>query len=113
MKTIRFDLADRLTWDSRIGIILDDDLIQQATDDLSDIACVVDEVIDGWSRDISEYVSKNKEIYAGDVHGAMGPVGMYIYTMEDDDWVYVAHMIREVEYQCFLFRHRKCTRSKV
>tara|TARA_R100001244_G_scaffold36657_1_gene33550 strand:+ start:274 stop:600 length:327 start_codon:yes stop_codon:yes gene_type:complete len=108
MKTIRFDLANRLTWESTTdgpsSITIDDDT-QQATDDMSDIACVVDEVIDGWSRDISEY--------AGDVHGAMGPVGLYIYTMEDDDWIYVAHMIREVEYQCFLFRHRKCTRSKV
>tara|TARA_R110000824_G_C15089668_1_gene665211 strand:+ start:111 stop:413 length:303 start_codon:yes stop_codon:yes gene_type:complete len=94
METTRFDSADKLTWEP----ITDDDT-QQAMDDMSDIAYVVDKVIDGWSRDISEY--------AGDVKGAMGPVGLYIYTMEDDDWIYVAHMIREVEYQCFLFRHRK------
>ena len=95
MKTTRFDSADKLTWEP----ILDDDT-QQAMDDMSDIAYVVDKVIDDhWSKDISEY--------AGDVKGAIGPVGLYIYTMEDDDWVYVAHFIYEVEHQCFLFRHKK------
>ena len=57
--------------------------------------------IDKAPPDITE------EQYAGDVHGAHGSVGMYIYTMEDDDWIYVAHFIYEVEHQCFLFRHKK------
>ena len=91
MKTTRFDSADKLTWEP----IADDDT-QQAMDDSSDIAIVVGETIEFSKRQ-----------HVGDVHGAMGPVGLYIYTMEDDDWIYVAHMIREVEHQCFLFRHRK------
>lgn len=95
MKTIRFEEADVFSWESTY-----DDYIQEAMDDSSDIAIVVTKAIDAAP-------SEMKEQYAGDVHGAMGPVGMYIYTMEDDDWIYVAHFIYEVEYQCFLFRHKK------
>ena len=98
MKTIRFDKADVFSWEST-----HDEWIQEAMDDSSDIAIVV-------SKTIDKAASESKEQYAGDVHGAMGPVGMYIYTMEDDDWIYVAHFIYEVEHQCFLFRHRKNTK---
>ena len=91
MKTIRFENADVFSWEST-----HDEWVHEAMDDPSDIAIVVRETV-GFS----------KQQYAGDVHGAMGPVGLYIYTMEDDDWVYVAHFIYEVEHQCFLFRHKK------
>ena len=106
MKTTRFDSADILTWEP----IIDDDT-QQAMNDMSDIAYVVDK-----GRKPFVYVGEGRRplSYAGDLKGATGPVGLYIYTMEDDDWMYVAHMIRavkeggwEVEHQCFLFRHRK------
>ena len=99
MKTTRFDSADKLTWEP----IIDDDT-QQAMNDMSEIAYVVDR-----GRKPFVYVGKGRRplSYAGDLKGATGPVGLYIYTMEDDDWIYVAHMIREVEHQCFLFRHRK------
>ena len=57
---------------------------------------------------IRTFVKKvENAIAAGDVEGAHGDVGLYIYTMEDDNWLYVAHFIYEVEYQCFLFRHKK------
>ena len=94
MATIRFDKAGVFSWEDT-----HDELIQEAVEDPSDIASVIAEVVDKHSVDIAHS--------AGDVHGAHGPVGMYIYTMEDDDWIYVAHFIYEVEYQCFLFRHRK------
>ena len=96
MKTTRFDSADKLTWEP----IIDDDT-QQAMNDMNEIAIVVGETI-----------KFSKRQHAGDVHGAMGPVGLYIYTMEDDDWVYIAHYINEVEHQCFLFRHRKYGESR-
>ena len=99
MKTIRFDKADVLTWESTF-----DEWIQEAMNDSSDIATVVSETIDSTAEERQEQI---QGLYAGDVHGAMGPGGLYIYTMEDDDWVYVAHYIHEVEHQCFLFRHRK------
>ena len=70
MKTIRFEEADVFSWEST-----HDDYIQEAMDDSSDIAIIVTKAIDTAQ-------SKMKEQYAGDVHGAMGPVGMYIYTMD-------------------------------
>lgn len=91
METVRFDKADVFSWENT-----SDEWIQEAMDDSSDIAIVVGETIEF-----------SKQQHAGDVHGAQGPVGLYIYTMEDDDWVYIAHYINEVEHQCFLFRHRK------
>lgn len=96
METIRFDKADVFSREST-----HDEWIQEAMDDSSDIASIVSETIHKIP------LSEMKEQHAGDVHGAMGPVGLYIYTMEDDDWIYIAHFIYEVEYQCFLFRHRK------
>ena len=106
MKTTRFDSADKLTWEP----IIDDDT-QQAMNDMSEIAYVVDR-----GRKPFVYVGKGRRplSYAGDIKGAMGPVGLYIYTMEDDDWMYVAHMIRSVpgKHQCFLFRHRKYGESR-
>ena len=69
METIRFDKADVFTWEST-----HDEWIQEAMDDSSDIAIVVGEIIEFSKRQ-----------HAGDVHGAHGPVGLYIYTMEDDD----------------------------
>ena len=100
MKTIRFDKADVFSWESLQST--HDEWIQEAMDDSSDIAIVVRKTIDKPELDS----------YAGNVHGAMGPVGLYIYTMEDDDWIYVAHFIYEVEHQCFLFRHRKNTKTQ-
>ena len=102
MKTIKFEDAHAFEWKNTL-----DEWIQEAKEDPSDIASVLSETIHKIP------LSEMKEQYAGDVHGAHGPVGLYIYTMEDDDWVYVAHFIYEVEHQCFLFRHRKCTRSKL
>lgn len=104
-KTIRFDKADVLTWESTF-----DEWIQEAMNDSSDIATVVSETIDSTAEERQEQI---QGLYAGDVHGAMGPVGLYIYTMEDDDWTYVAHFIYEVEHQCFLFRHRKWINPKL
>ena len=104
MKTIRFDKADVLTWESTF-----DEWIQEAMNDSSDIATVVSETIDSTAEERQEQI---QGLYTGDVHGAMGPVGLYIYTMEDDDWTYVAHFIYEVEHQCFLFRHRKWINPK-
>ena len=103
-KTIRFDKADVLTWESTF-----DEWIQEAMNDSSDIATVVSKTIDSTAEERQEQV---QGLYAGDVHGSMGPVGLYIYTMEDDDWTYVAHFIYEVEHQCFLFRHRKWINPK-
>ena len=101
MKTIRFDKAGVFSWEST-----HDEWIQEAMDDSSDIAIVVRETIEAHVLEANE-PSPDISHYAGDVDGAHGPVGLYIYTMEDDDWVYVAHYIHEVEHQCFLFRHRK------
>ena len=101
METIRFDSADRFIWEP-----IADGHMYQAMDDSSDIAIVVRETIEAHVLEANE-PSPDISHYAGDVDGAHGPVGLYIYTMEDDDWVYVAHYIHEVEHQCFLFRHRK------
>jgi len=95
MATIRFDEAGVFSWENTY-----DELVEEAMSDPSDIAAVVSKTIDSAKSEI-------KGQYAGDVNGAHGPVGMYIYTMEDDDWIYVAHFIYEVEHQCFLFRHKK------
>tara|TARA_B100000212_G_C27031771_1_gene387655 strand:- start:98 stop:430 length:333 start_codon:yes stop_codon:yes gene_type:complete len=107
MKTIKFTKANVLSWENTHG----DELLQQATDDLSDVALVVHEVLDKHLIAENSIMGadewENISHYAGDVHGAHGPTRLYIYTMEDDDWVYVAHFIYEVEYQCFLFRHKK------
>ena len=99
MATIRFDKAGVFSWENTY-----DELVEEAMSDPSDIATVVSQTIDSIAEEKQEQV---QGLYAGDVDGAHGPVGMYIYTMEDDDWIYVAHFIYEVEYQCFLFRHRK------
>ena len=100
MKTI-FEDADAFEWENTHEGLIPGDIIQKAKDDPSDVASRVAEVMDAQDQEILG------EFYAGDVQGAHGPVGLYIYTMEDDDWVYVAHFIYEVEYQCFLFRHKK------
>jgi len=109
METIRFDKADVFTWEST-----HDEWIQEAMDDSSDIAIVIGETIRAYVNDTltlkpleANEPSPDISHYTGDVHGAQGPVGLYIYTMEDDEWIYVAHYINEVEHQCFLFRHRK------
>ena len=99
MATIRFDKAGVFSWEDTI-----DEFMQEAVDDPSDIAIVISNTIDSAAEEKQEQIQGQ---YAGDVHGAMGPVGLYIYTMEDDDWIYVAHFIYEVEHQCFLHRHRK------
>ena len=83
-KTIRFDNADVFSWKDTY-----DEFIQEAVEDPSDIASFIAEVLNKHSVDIAHS--------AGDVHGAHGPVGLYIYTMEDDDWIYVAHFIYEVD----------------
>ena len=48
-----------------------------------------------------------KEMYAGDLPGAHGSIGLFVYTFEDEDYVYVAHYIYEVEHQAYLWRHNK------
>ena len=74
---IIFEDADAFEWENTHEGLIPGDIIQKAKDD------------------------------PGDVQGAHGDVGLYVYTMEDDDWLYIAHFIYEVEYQCFLFRHKK------
>lgn len=96
MKTIKFTKAEVFSWEDT-----QDEFIQEAMGIPSDIAMIVGDTI--FALDLKT----KQEHYAGDVHGAQGPVGLYIYTMEDDDWIYVAHYINEVEHQCFLYRHRK------
>ena len=51
--------------------------------------------------------SKISEMYAGETVGAHGSIGLYVYTFEDEDYVYVAHYIYEVEHQAYLWRHNK------
>ena len=99
MKII-FEDADAFEWENAHEGLIPGDIIQKAKDDPSDVASRVSEVLDGQ-------FSTDAELYAGDVQGAHGDVGLYVYTIEDDDWVYVAHFIYEVEHQCFLFRHKK------
>jgi len=98
MKII-FEDADAFEWENAHEGLIPGDIIQKAKDDPSDVASRVAEVIDAKEHKWAGY--------AGDVQGAHGDVGLYIYTMEDDDWLYIAHFIYEVEYQCFLFRHKK------
>ena len=50
---------------------------------------------------------KISEMYAGKTVGAHGSIGLYVYTFEDEDYVYVAHYIYEVEHQAYLWRHNK------
>ena len=50
---------------------------------------------------------KISEMYAGETVGAHGSIGLYVYTFEDEDYVYVAHYIYEVEHQAYLWRHNK------
>ena len=101
MATIRFDKAGVFSWEDT-----HDEFIQEAMENPSDIAMIVGDTI------FALELKTEQEHYGGEVHGAMGPVGLRIYTMEDDDWIYVAHFINEVEHQCFLFRHRKWINPK-
>lgn len=94
--TTRFNSADNLTWEP----VVDSTDFQKALDEEEYVASVVDETLKVRHKPTDPE-------YAGKVAGPMGQVGLYIHTMEDDEWIYVAHMIRQVEYQCLLFRHRK------
>jgi|TARA_E500000178_G_scaffold356229_1_gene432625 hypothetical protein len=95
---IKFKSGNVFVWESVV-----DDHMEQAMDDPSEVAIVVDKYLDKFKMFDQQSMS------AGNVDGAHGGVGLYIYKMEDDDWIYIAHFIYEVEYQCFLFRHKKVT----
>ena len=102
--SIRFNSADKLTWEP-----VSDGHMDQAMDDTIDLALVVE-------RAISDHIETEEALldwsgidgmHAGDVAGVHEPVALFLYSMEDDEWVYIAHFIYEVTHQCFLFRHRK------
>ena len=119
--SIRFNSADKLTWEP-----VSDGHMQQAMDDPIDQAIIVDRAMsdhmenEEWLREIQhETWSRIDGFHAGDVKEAhkmddpidgvtvVDPIALFLYSMEDDEWVYVAHIIYEAEFRCFLFRHRK------
>ena len=73
MATIRFDKAGVFSWEDT-----HDEFIQEAMENPSDIAMIVGDTI------FALELKTEQALYGGEVHGAMGPVGLRSYTMADD-----------------------------
>jgi hypothetical protein len=73
---------------------------QRYNRDFASVAIIIEDLMENGTVKVDE-------LSAGEVFGINCPVPLTIYTFEDNDYVYVAHYINEIEHQCYLWRHNK------